>query len=92
MGQVSRSARNSNLVREVNIRIQAVSSEQPGETRELVCECGDLLCRKTMSVTASAYQRARETATRFLFSTSHAGETHLEVVEAFDGCLVAELV
>jgi hypothetical protein len=87
-----RSVRKSELVREVNTRIHDVSSGQPGGTRELVCECGDPLCADTMRVTALAYARARETATRFLFSTAHTGETGLEVVETFDGCLVAELV
>ena len=86
------SVRASSLFREVNDRIQQVSTGQPGRMGELLCECGDPLCGETLTVTTAAYLRARGTATHFLFSRSHAGEPCIEVVESYDGCLVAAIV
>ena len=89
--EVKRTARASALFREVNDRIQDVSAREPGDLHEFLCECGDPLCGRTIAVTSETYRRARETQTRFLFSSSHAGEEGLEVVAALDGYLVAEI-
>jgi len=83
------SVRASSLFREVNDRIQQVSTGQPDRMGELLCECGDPLCGEVLTVTSSAYLRARESAKHFLFSKSHADEAGIEVVESYDGCLVA---
>ena len=79
------------LFREVNDRIQQVSTGQPDRMGELLCECGDPLCGEVLTVTSSAYLRARETAKHFLFSKSHAHEAGLEVVESHDGCVVVAI-
>jgi len=85
------SVRASSLFREVNDRIQQVSTGQPDRMGELLCECGDPLCGEVLTVTSSAYLRARETARHFLFSKSHAHEAGLEVVESYDGCVVVAI-
>jgi hypothetical protein len=86
------SVRASSLFREVNHRIQTVSTRQPGRMGELLCECGDPVCGEILTVTPAAYGRAREAESHFLFSNSHAGEGRLKVVERYDGCLVAAIV
>jgi hypothetical protein len=89
--ELQRRARASTLFREVNDRIEDVSAREPGDLHEFLCECGDPLCGRTIVVTSATYRRARETQTRFLFSSWHAGDEGLEVIEALDGYLVAEI-
>jgi hypothetical protein len=78
-----RIGRNEALFRVVNEEIDRAVPDAAG-TFEIVCECGDLDCRKLISVTPEAYAQVRADPDRFFVRADHQiedVETVVEVVE-----------
>jgi hypothetical protein len=68
--QAVKAARNQALCREVNERIEAIS-ETAGDL-ELLCECADLACEKTISLSVGEYECIRASSVRFPVALGHA--------------------
>lgn len=67
---IQRLARNQALFREVNERISEISSPTVS-FGELVCECSDPSCSKTLAVAAGEYEAVRSNPKRFLIARGH---------------------
>ena len=67
--QAVKGARNQALCREVNERIESIS-ETAGEL-QLLCECADLDCTETMTMSVAEYERIRGSAVRFPVIPGH---------------------
>jgi hypothetical protein len=67
--QAVKAARNQALCREVNERIEAIS-ETAGDL-ELLCECADLQCGRTITLSVAEYERIRSSSVRFPIALGH---------------------
>jgi hypothetical protein len=67
-----RIARNEALFREVNERVQEVSSETPPDRIEFLCECGDKECTESVFLTRTEYERVRSDPLLFVVKPGHA--------------------
>jgi hypothetical protein len=69
-----RAAQNQALCREVNERIDSLSTAYGVElsTRDFICECAATDCTATIRMTVSEYEEVRQDATRFVVLPSEA--------------------
>ena len=77
-----RRAKNESLFRDVNERIEQVTSKLGGvESAEFVCECDDLACVKRLEMELSDYEHVRDDPTTFIVLPGHEDPAVDEVVE-----------
>jgi hypothetical protein len=88
--QAVKAARNQALFREVNERI-ADLAETAGHM-ELLCECANVNCTKTVQMSLAEYERIRSVPTRFPVALGHEINEVENVVEVFDGYAVVQKV
>jgi hypothetical protein len=88
----TKAARNQMLFRSVNERIHEISDGgvPPNETTSFLCECADTSCMKTLELTASEYEAAHSSPTRFPILPGHELPDVERVVEQHDGYIVVE--
>ena len=84
-----RLARNQALFREVNERLTEIRSPVVSY-RELVCECSDPTCTKSLAVAMEEYEAVRSYPRRFLVAHGHELPEVERVVENKDRFLVVE--
>ena len=84
MAERRSSARNELLFREVNERVEGLGEE--GEPFEIVCECRDPDCTRTIAVTTAEYEALRADPTTFAVIPGHerAEEAVVERNERFN--------
>jgi hypothetical protein len=91
-----RRAKNEALFREVNERIEEVSSRLSGVGDQdsllsgFVCECSQGDCTETLQVTVKQYEAVRENPRRFLVLPGHEDLEVDRVVERHEDLLVVE--
>jgi hypothetical protein len=85
-GQRRRAARNQSLFREVNERIEVLSS--PASFAGFVCECMNETCDDQVSLTLEEYEHVRSGSNRFLVLPGHDVVEVEETVERGDRYLV----
>lgn len=86
--QAVKAARNQALCREVNERIESLA-DTAGEL-ELLCECADLECTATITLSVAEYERIRSSPVRFPIAVGHEVPEVEKVVEVVDGYEVVE--
>jgi hypothetical protein len=93
----NRRARNEARFREVNERIEGISSrgsladrDQQQERLRLVCECGIEECAEVIEATVAEYEAVRAHPRRFLVVPGHEHTDTARVVERNSGFLVVE--
>jgi hypothetical protein len=94
-GSNERRARNEALFREVNERIEGLSSEWEDEGEQegslgIVCECGRNDCIDLIEVTRAKYEAVRSDPRRFLVMPGHEHTDSARVVERNGGFSVIE--
>lgn len=90
-----RRARNEALFREVNERVEEVSSrlsalEDESALTGFVCECSREDCTELVEITYAQYEAVRSDARRFLLRPGHEDLNVDRVVERHPGFLVVE--
>jgi len=87
-----RRARNEALFREVNERIEELSSDESEQEASLddVCECGRNDCTELLEVTRAQYEAVRSDPRRFLVLPGHEHTDTARVVERNSGFSVIE--
>jgi hypothetical protein len=87
-----RRARNEALFREVNERIEELSSDESEQeaSLEVVCECGRNDCTELLEVTRAQYEAVRSDPRRFLVLPGHEHTDTARVVERNSGFSVIE--
>ena len=83
----ARIGHNEALFRVVNEQINQFVPDAAGAF-EIVCECGDVDCRKLISVTPEVYAQVRAEPTWFFVRADHQMEeveTVVEVIESVEG-------
>ena len=85
-------ARNEALFREVNERIEAISTTVPPEEKpvEFLCECDNKDCAEKISATRAEYEAVRAVGTQFIVSPGHQDPRVESVVRQNDRFLVVE--
>ena len=86
--QAVKAARNQSLCREVNERIEALS-KTAGDL-QLLCECADLDCTKTLTLSVAEYERIRSSSVRFPIALGHDVPQVEDVVEVADTYVVVQ--
>jgi hypothetical protein len=86
--QAVKAARNQALCREVNERIEAIS-ETAGDL-ELLCECADLECEKTIRLSVGEYERIRGSSVRFPVALGHVYPEVENIIEENERFAVVE--
>jgi hypothetical protein len=80
-----RLARNEAVFREVNERIEELTSGGDwfgeGKSLELLCECGNRDCAEPLSLSISDYERVRQEPTDLLVARGHAIPEIEKVIE-----------
>ncbi len=76
---------NEALFRVVNEEIEALVPRAATSTFEIVCECGDVECRKLISVSLAAYLEVRADPARFFVRADHQIEEVETVVQEVEG-------
>jgi len=81
-----RRARNEALFREVNERIEELSSDLADESEqegsiEVVCECGRADCTELIEVTRAEYEAVRSDPRRFIVVPGHEHTDTARIVE-----------
>ena len=85
-----RAARNENLFREVNERIEDLAST--ASFTQFICECYDETCDDRVSMTVQEYEHVRAEGNRFFVVPGHNGTDVDEVVEATDRYLIVRKI
>jgi hypothetical protein len=85
-----RAARNENLFREVNERIEDLAST--ASFTQFICECYDETCDDRVSMTVQEYEHIRAEGNRFFVVPGHNGTDVDEVVEATDRYLIVRKI
>jgi hypothetical protein len=85
-----RAARNENLFREVNERIEDLAST--ASFSQFICECYDATCDQRVAMTVQEYEHIRAEANQFFVLPGHTGEDVDEVVEATDRYLIVRKI
>jgi hypothetical protein len=89
-----RRARNEALFREVNERVEEVSSrlsyDGDADSTGFVCECSREDCTDLVEITYAKYEAVRSDPRRFLIRPGHEDLKVDRVVETFPGFLVVE--
>ena len=75
-----RAAKNQALFREVNERIEELS--KPAYSRAFICECCNVECTQTLSITIDEYEHMRRDGNRFAVLPGHEDRDVEDVVEA----------
>ena len=83
-----KAARNQSLWREVNERVASVA-EAAGEM-ELLCECADIECTQTITISAGEYEHVRGNPTHFPIAVGHDYPDVEKVVEENERYAVVE--
>ncbi len=83
-----RAAKNQSLFREVNERIEDLSSSSAFTA--YVCECLDTECEQAVSMTGEEYEHVRSDGNRFFVLCGHQLGDLEEIVETADRFLVVE--
>ena len=67
------SGRQQHLFREVNNRIREIVGVHPfdGEGFEILCECADFMCARTLPISVAVYDEVRSNATQFINLPGH---------------------
>src|SRR5690348_15218105 len=78
--QRARAGRNQSLFREVNERIEELSSGSAEAEAEYVCECLDLACVETIVMSHREYARIRRNPIEFFVCPGHEQPTVEDVV------------
>jgi len=93
----NRRARNEALFREVNERIEGISTEFAERDQQqerlrlrLVCECGREQCVEVVEATVAEYEAVRASPRRFLVVPGHEHTDTARVVERNSGFFVIE--
>jgi hypothetical protein len=79
--------RNEDLLRDVNERLRALNegfSELTGDF-EILCECGELDCNITLSVSRADYERVRGDRSLFIVAPGHEHADLEDVIERAPG-------
>ena len=79
MTREDRLARNETLFREVNERIEEVSSQEEDRI-DFLCECGVEQCKDPIALTIAEYERLRTDPTTFGVAPGHSIESIEDVV------------
>ena len=89
-----RAAHNQSLFREVNKRIDLLSTlfAPDVQTNGFVCECLDMGCAETIQLTPDEYERLRADNNQFVVVPGHEDHAVEEVVAATDLYLVVKKV
>jgi hypothetical protein len=66
-----RAAKNEDLFREVNERIEEISTQTADESFEALCECTDATCHEVVPLARTEYEAVRATGTRFVVVPGH---------------------
>ena len=87
-----RRARNEALFREVNERIEELSSDESEQeaSLEVVCECGRNDCTELLELTRAQYEAVRSEPRRFIVVPGHEHTDTERVVERNSGFFVVE--
>jgi len=87
-----RVGKNEALFREVNERIEEVSTIiAAAPTIDILCECGRVDCHEQVSVPRADYERVRTVATQFIVLPGHEADDEAErVVSATSAYVVVE--
>jgi hypothetical protein len=91
-----RRARNEALFREVNERVEEVSSrlsefdDENSPLTGFVCECSRERCTELIEITSEEYEAVRSDPRRFLVLPGHEDLKVERVVESYSGYLVVE--
>ncbi len=89
LSREERIVKNEALFREVNERIEEVTAERL-PSFEIVCECGDKECHRTLAVAPDEYARVRDDPTHFFVLPGHEIPEVETVVEGSDRFNVVE--
>ena len=84
------SAAHQALFREVNDRIDELSSRWSAPGAEYICECRDAVCTEAVLLPAGAYREIRSSAGCFLVLDGHESAEVEDVIERNDGYLVVK--
>jgi hypothetical protein len=88
--RAERIARNEAVFRKVNEGIEAGHRDSGREQTAFVCECGLLGCNQLIELTREQYERVRAESHRFVIVDGHEIPDVEDVVDRFDGVVVAE--
>jgi hypothetical protein len=90
--QKERLARNEDLFREVNERINASAQSHGPSTHpyEFFCECSDTTCMERVVLTLAEYEHVRAEPTRFVVKRNHVIREIEHVVESVPDHMVIE--
>ncbi len=86
--QAVKAGRNQSLCREVNERIEAIA-DQAGYM-EFICECANLECTATVTMSVAEYERIRSSSVRFPVAVGHDFPEVENVVEVSDGYAIVQ--
>jgi hypothetical protein len=86
--QAVKAARNQSLCREVNERIESLA-ETVGDL-QLICECANLECQETLSLSVAEYEHIRSSSVRFPIAHGHNFPEVEKVVEENERYAVVE--
>ena len=87
-----RAARNEDLFRSVNERIEEATAHHPEQWFEAVCECSDGGCAETIPITIAGYEHVRSAGRRFVMVDGHDRAEFERVVERHDAYVIAEKI
>ena len=90
--QAERAARNEDLFRSVNERIEDVVAHHPEQWFDAVCECSDLECAAIFRIEVAEYERIRSSSGCFALLPGHDDPRYERVIERRDGFVVVEKV
>jgi hypothetical protein len=85
-----RAAKNENLFREVNERIEDLAAS--ASYTQFICECFDETCDRRVSMTVQEYEHIRSEGNRFFVLPGHNIDDVDEVVEANDRYLIVRKI
>ena len=88
--QAERAARNEDLFRSVNERIEDVVAQHPEQWFDAVCECSDLECAQNFRVEVAEYEQIRTCSGCFAMLEGHEDPRYERVIERKEGFVVAE--
>lgn len=90
--QKSRLARNEDLFRQVNDRIDDLAETHGDDlhTYEFFCECSDLGCTERVQLTLPEYAHVRDEPSRFVVVKDHVLEEIEHVIERADDHVLIE--
>ncbi len=83
-------ARTQSLFREVNERIETITSEERLAESEIACECADMDCVESIRLTLNEYEAVRRIPTHFLVAPGHDLPEIERVVEKNERYFVVE--